>query len=110
MWCGDMASFMICTWLCYTNHAAFQNDDELEYESDSNSKSVECESRSKFTPLDYDFILMWHIAHCISASAVDELLQALAMVFSVTETLFSSPLAIGLSAFPASYLTYKYLS
>ena len=55
-------------------------------------------------------ILTWHIAHNISGTAINELLQFIAKAFSVTGSLVSSPFGMGLSAFPATlYLAYKYL-
>ena len=93
-------------------------ESESEYESDS---SLEFSARPSQPnePLKFSqlfrwvliLILTWHIAHSISATAINEMLQFLAAAFSVTEGLVSCSAAVGLSAFPASlYLAYKFLS
>ena len=46
----------------------------------------------------------------ISALAIGEILQFLSRGFSAIEAVISSPVAVGLSAFPATiFLAYKYL-
>jgi hypothetical protein len=53
--------------------------------------------------------LAWHIAHNISTAALGAILRVLSEAFSSIEVL-CSPVAVGLSAFPATmYLAYKYL-
>lgn len=55
-------------------------------------------------------ILTWHLAHNVSAAALDELLQYISHLFSAAEALITSPIAAGLSAFPATlFLAYKFL-
>lgn len=94
---------------------------ESEFESDSDTDDSDTEfpenhiedPPNKFTDLFcwlLILILSWHIAHNISASAVNELLQFVSTTFSVIGSLISSPVMMGLSAFPASlFLAYKYL-
>ena len=93
-------------------------ESESEYESDSSLEFSARPSQPK-EPLKFSqlfrwvliLILTWHIAHSISATAINEMLQFLAAAFSVTEGLVSCSAAVGLSAFPASlYLAYKFLS
>ena len=48
------------------------------------------------------FLLTWQIAHCISDTAINELLESIATPFAVTSTMISSPTALGLSAIPVS--------
>lgn len=88
-----------------------ETDIESEYESDSETECPPTQQSSKpmkFTDL-FRWILMiiiaWHIAHDISALALDALLQLISAIESLC-----SPIALGLSAFPATvYLAYKYL-
>lgn len=93
---------------------------ESEYESATDS-----ETELEATPEEFEhnnnkitdmfrwlliLILTWQIGHCISVAAIGELLQFIAKAFSLAESLLSSPVVIGLSAFPTSiYLAHKYL-
>ena len=90
-----------------------ETDSEYESDSEIEFKAYQAKESFKYTDLFrwlLLLILLWHISHCISATAVDEILQFIAKAFSLTENLISSPLALGLSAFPPSlYLAYKYL-
>ena len=92
---------------------------ESEYESDSepelpdqpeNAESVTTPFTDLFRWL-LILILTWHIAHTISGTPINELLQFIARGFSIASSLFCLPVGLGLSAFPASlYLAYKYLN
>ena len=92
----------------------YESDYSSESEAESETESNGCSSQSeiKFSDVFYWLLLLlltWQISHCISATAIDELLQYITQAFSVMGVLSPSVL-IGLSAFPSSlYLAYKYL-
>ena len=93
-----------------------ETDSDSEYESDSENEFPEQQMEThqgKFADLFRWLLILiftWHIAHDISAAAVDEMLQYISNAVSTIESILMSPIAIGLSAFPASlYLGYKYL-
>lgn len=95
-----------------------EEETDSEYESDS---ETEVPDQQTDEPLSFKFtdlfrwllilIFMWHIAHNISATAVNEMLQVISTAFSTIESIILSPIAMGISAFPATlYLAYKYLN
>lgn len=91
-----------------------EGETESEYESDSEPEILgQSPPDTQFADLFrwlLILILTCHIAHSISGAAINDLLQFIARAFSVTGSILSSPLGVGLSAFPASlYLAYKYL-
>lgn len=88
---------------------------DSEYESDESDSEVPnmlAEEPMKFSDLFRWLLILiftWQIAHNISANAAAGMLQFISNAFSSIEVIVS-PVAIGLSAFPASlYLAYKYL-
>lgn len=97
-------------------HTLGSCEEESEYESDSEPEiSNELQAPQ---PLNFAgvfrwlliLIFTWHIAHNISATAVGEILNYISRTLTTVQALVVSPLAAGLSAFPATlFLAYKYL-
>lgn len=86
------------------------------YDSDTDSEYQEIQAddaTNKFADIFHWVLLLvffWYITHNVSAAALNELLQLLSCIFSLMGELLSSPVAVGLTSFPATlYLAYKYL-
>ena len=101
------------------HESEYETDTETEYESDTGFDpesefpiQLPINGQVKFADLFHWILILffaWHIAHNVGTVALSAVLQVISKAFSTIEVL-CSPVAVGLSAFPATiYLAYKYL-